>query len=158
MKNIRLNPETKKRLQLIEPYFSVKELVSERVWNLLGDNAIMLFSPEVLLTLVALRTDPFFDGAQVIMNTWSFKNTTYPFFNGRGFRDLGEDTGSLGSAHRSGEAGDVDVVGYKASVVRERIKSRPKRYKYVRRLEKGVNWVHFDTIETGHTNIIEIGA
>ena len=112
----RLNPEAVKRIELLKGWFVVQELVSPEVYRIIGDNAIMLFSEKVLLTLVAFKTDPYFKGAVININTWFYGGR----FKARGYRELTETTGSKGSYHRSAEALDLDIVGFTAEEVRER--------------------------------------
>ena len=53
------------------------------------------------------------------------------------------------SAHIRAQAADFSVKGMTASEVRVWLKQHEDRLPYPIRLEKGVNWVHLDVIDTG---------
>jgi hypothetical protein len=145
---IKHNAEVQQKLDLIHGYFLVQELVSERVYILCGDMSIALIPLEELITVVTLRKE--LDRAMYI-NTWCFPKMKR--FDGRGYRDLLEETGSLGSQHRIAKGWDYDVVGMTAQEVRDFIIENQNKFPHIRRLEDGVSWTHHDSKCTNKNEI-----
>jgi len=136
----------KSRLELIKPHFIVQEFVSKRVYDLLGDYAILLIDRGIIETVVAVRE---FFQCPVVINTW--KN--YGAIDGRGYRDLKENTGSTGSMHRKGGALDFVVQGISSRIVRETIIANRHLFPHVTRMEDKVEWVHIDNKFTEKVDI-----
>ena len=134
------------RKQILGKFFTTPEFVSRDVYETLGDNALLLFSFEYLKTARSIRS---FFGRPTFFNTWALGGK----FDGRGFRDAREDTGSQTSTHRLALAGDCEVNGIHAEEVRETIIKNPDAFPYIRRMEIGVPWVHWDLKETGMEEI-----
>lgn len=136
-----LNKTAQYWVDRLAPRFSVRELVTRELYDLLGDAAVLQFDPVILEFLAVARERI---GAPVHVNTWPFGGA----LDGRGYRDNSETTGSSGSAHRKGMALDFTVQGWKAADVREWILQEQDTLPNITRMEDGVSWVHVDTVPT----------
>jgi len=89
--------------------FSLEELVSPEVHNLLGELAYKLFNPELLRDIDKLATNlKTSTGCTACMiNDWSWKGN----YTQSGFREASSTVGSKGSQHRYGNAFDLKFVG-----------------------------------------------
>ena len=137
----KLTPRARHLSGILENYFIVPELVTQELYGLMGPNAICVFEEEILITLVQLRKHfktPF------IVNNWHLGGR----FDGRGYRDYGETTGSNSSLHRLALAIDFMAVDIDAYTIRKEILENSEKFPYLRRLEKDVSWIHFDLKET----------
>lgn len=82
----------------------------------------------------------------------------YINYNGmqcRGFRDCNvcRDAGAPYSAHRFGQAVDLNVEGVESEDVRQFILDNQDLFPHIKRMEKDVSWVHIDTRDTGLNEI-----
>lgn len=125
----------------MKEYFKVKEFVSEEVYNLLGDKAILLFDPVIIEAVIKIRK--FYD-RPITINNWAWGGV----FQNRGFRTYNCVVGAAKSAHKDGKALDFDVKGMTAAEVREDIREHWKEWG-ITEIEEGVNWVHISCRETG---------
>jgi len=141
------NSEVQTKLDLIKGYFLVQELVSKRVYDLCGDMSVALIPLEELVALVKLK-DHFC--TKITINTWFWGGK----FDGRGYRDLKEKTGSATSQHRISKGWDLDIAGFTAQEARDDIVQHQRKFPDIRRLEGGVNWVHWDSKITGQKDIV----
>ena len=82
-------------------------------------------------------------------------STDDSIFLNRGKRLMETEIGADLSLHISGNALDFDVKGMSANAVRNYIIENQARFPYIKRLEKDVNWVHMDSLDTGK-NVIEL--
>lgn len=88
--------------------------------------------------------------ARIVVNTW-FKGEK---FADRGYRTTDSKIGAVHSPHKRGEALDADFynvagVRIEPDLVRHEILSHPEVFwPYITRIEAGVNWVHFDCVDT----------
>ena len=142
----RVTPRARYLISILEDYFIVPELVTEELYALMGPNAITVFEKEILTTLVQLRKHfkvPF------IVNDWHLGGR----FDGRGYRDYGETTGSDDSTHRLAIGIDFVAVDVEAHLIRAEILANQDKFPLLRRLEDNVSWVHFDLKETYHKDI-----
>ena len=146
-----MNAEVRKRLGLIRGWFIVQELVTRECYELLGDNAILLFDLGALVSLVQLRKDL---DCRAYVNTWYWGG----HIDGRGYRDNYEATGGDGSTHRHGMAFDFVAERYTAEEVRQIILKNREKYPHIKRLERFVEWVHFDTLTKGCDEIVLFNA
>ena len=118
--------------------FKTQELVDKETYDLLGENALKLFNPGLLIDLDRLRDDL---DKKIIVNTWYWKQGGY---KDRGFRTKKSEVGNLSSQHRIGNAIDFQVEGMDAVDVRTYIMKNKDRYHTINRMEAKVNWVHID--------------
>ena len=142
-----MTARTQRLLTIIKPFFNVKELVTREFYDLLGEDAICIFEEKILITLVDLRL---FFGKRMYVNTWMYGGA----IDGRGYRDLKEDTGGLGSQHRQANGIDFTVDCISAEEARLEILANSDVFPHLRRMEKDVSWVHFDLKETDKKEIV----
>ena len=129
----------------VKKYFSVKELVCPHVYQLHGENSIRFFRKEYLETILFLRRH---FGVKMYCNHQEMTQ--------RGARcnicDLvKEKKQSYLSGHLLWCGGDWTFEGYTAEQMRSEIKGISHLLPYNIRLEKGVSWVHIDTLDYAST-------
>ena len=140
-------------LEELKKYFSIKELVSESVYNKHGESAWKFICPMLIHTLLVIRKEI---DKPITINNWA---------NGGKFqqRGLRENTSNIVrsktkskrlylSAHTMGKAIDFDVKGMTAVEVREWLKNHYYILPYKIRLEnemngKPITWVHADLFQ-----------
>ena len=132
-------------------YFTVDELVSKEVYELLGDEAIKLFDPKALEVLEDVRE---ILGIPLICNDWN----TGGHRNNSGYRDLNCKIGAPKSAHRNGQAFDLISNVLSANEMRNRIQLCAHMLRHNIRMEDGVNWLHIDVKNTTSQKIITFKA
>ena len=118
-------------------YFTVKELVSEDVYDLLGDNAIKLLDTNALEVLEDVRE---ILGVPLICNNWEFGGKR----NYCGYREIPCTVGAPRSAHRDGKAFDLISVKMDAEKMRNILKQNAHKLRHKIRIEDGVSWLHID--------------
>lgn len=128
-------------------HFVIKEFVPPEVWNAEGENAIARIDPLILLTAEQVRE--FFD-APVTINNWSLGGQ----LRYRGYRPASCTVGAKKSMHREGKAIDFDIKGLTAQQGRKRILDNQNSFPHIRRMERGVSWVHVDIKDTGKDEIV----
>jgi hypothetical protein len=125
-------------------YFKAFELVDHLTYESMGENALSLFDAAALQALDDLRE--YFD-RPVTVNDWHSGGE----FEWRGFRTLAKaiELGAPRSAHATGRAFDLDILGLSAEAARLEIMANKNNPLLMRimRLEAGKNWVHFDVME-----------
>lgn len=137
-----------KTIEQLKKYFDVRELVSKDVFNKFGQNAWRVFDEKLLKTLLALRTEIL--NVPLICNNWKAGGT----FTQRGFREnlapLVSDKTKAGrlylSAHTIGKAVDLSSPKMDAQTMRETIAKNKSKLPYPVRIERGVTWLHIDTM------------
>lgn len=133
-------------------HFKIEELVPENLFREYEKiNRVsrlwMVFDVRALMTLDALRERY----GQMTVNDWLWGGSR----NYRGFRPPGCDVGADLSQHRFGRGFDDDFKDYEAEEVRVSISAmgRTQRVRaglgYIRRIENGVSWLHFDLGNAG---------
>lgn len=138
-------------------YFKVKELVSTKVYRILGERAGRYISKDIILFLDTLREDL---GVPILVNRPSYNITQ------RGLRttidsivvDKVRKEQLYISAHMLGRAVDFEVPGMDMREVYNRIVNNPKRYYMITRIESpevtlSKGYIHVDNIETGKEGI-----
>lgn len=125
---------------MISHYFKTEELVSQKVFKLLGDESIKLFYPEFLETVLSIRT---ILGLKMICNNYS-KGLLY-----RGYREIGCGVGVSNGAHYKGLAGDFDFYyddfkPVNSQLAITKILGIRKQLPFLAALETDVGWVHID--------------
>ena len=119
-------------------YFTVEELVSKEVYELLGDEAIKLFGPKALQVLEEIRE---ILGVPLICNNWEHGGKR----NYCGYREVPCTVGVSKSAHREGKAFDLISVKMDAAKMREILKANSDKLSCNIRIEDDVTWLHVDT-------------
>ena len=132
-------------------HFDTEELVSKQVFDLLGDSAIKLFDPKALETLEIIRE---LVKVPLICNNW----LTGGDRDDCGYRDLQCTIGASKSAHKEGKAFDLVSSFMTAEEMRQLIIDNKDLFPYPIRLEKDVNWLHFDIRNTSDEHIYLFNA
>lgn len=134
--------------QYICKYFDIRELVSEAAYKARDERCWQLLDTGMLITLDQLR-ERF---GPAVVNTWhslALQNA-YGFRSQSGLRDVtfydtAEDYIKSHSQHKYGRGADVLFRNYSAEEVRKEVLSNPKDFPFLKAVELGVNWFHFDT-------------
>lgn len=113
-------------------YFTVEELVSKEVYELLGDEAIKLFDPKALEVLEDVRE---ILDVPLICNNWRSGGSR----DDCGYRDLKCSVGASKSAHKTGQAFDLVSNVLSANEMRNRIQLCAHMLRHNIRMEDGVN-------------------
>lgn len=132
-------------------YFTVDELVSKEVYELLGDEAIKLFDPKALEVLEDVRE---ILDVPLICNNWRSGGSR----DDCGYRDLKCSVGASKSAHKTGQAFDLVSNVLSANEMRNRIQLCAHMLRHNIRMEDGVNWLHIDVKNTTSQKIITFKA
>ena len=128
-------------LTAIKPYFDVDELVCDHTFKKFGEKAWQFLDTDYLHCLLVIRRDI------IKMPMWCNSKTQKQ----RGLRCnrcqmvRGKSTVYL-SAHVLGKAGDFTITGMTAEKARQKIKDNADLLPCPIRFEKGVSWLHFDTL------------
>lgn len=132
-------------------YFTVEELVSKEVYELLGDEAIKLFDPKAIEVLEDVRE---ILNVPLICNNWASGGSR----DDCGYRDLKCSIGASKSAHKTGQAFDLVSNVLSANEMRNRIQLCAHMLRHNIRMEDGVNWLHIDVKNTTSKKIITFNA
>lgn len=141
------------KINNIEKYFSLEELVDKDVFNKYGQFAWNFFRKELLETLVFIRE---YFNAPITINNWKSGGK----FSQRGFRSnlsyfVKDKKDKLYcSAHCLGAGVDFDIKGYKAEEVRNKLIEIQEELPYPIRLEDKVNWVHLDVYNNTDKKVV----
>jgi len=128
-------------------YFIIQEFVSEPVYNLLGEESLLLIDDEILITADQLRE--YFD-ATMYINDYIFGGK----FHERGFRLRHSLIGAKNSQHKLGKAIDFTVEGLKPATVQAEIIQNQRLFPFIRRMEKDTpRHTHIDTKTTRHNGL-----
>ena len=118
-------------------HFSVYELVDQETFELLGNNAQLLFDQDLLRDIDTLRENI---NRKCTINDWYWGGK----FSQSGYRTLKSVVGSKTSQHRLGKAFDLKFEKITAEEVRKHIIANKHLYPAIMRLERGVSWIHLD--------------
>lgn len=132
----------------IPKYFKAEELVDPETYKNLGNKSLEIcFDNKILWQIDSIRD---YFNKPIKVNNWHTKGK----FKLRGYRPFDCTTGSLYSQHKFGRAFDFDVDGLEAEFVRNEIIKNQylPTFKYITRIEDGVNWVHIDCQNTNREN------
>lgn len=148
-------------------FFNIRELVPPETYEKYGDFAWKFLNKEAVQTLNELRI---LLGKPITVNNWVYGGN----FRYRGLRTmkyyidfylsknesdegLREYLNTRYSQHIYGNAFDFDVKGMEAEEVREKIRTWKKQgvLQHLTRIEKSVNWVHFDCANVDSTELVE---
>jgi hypothetical protein len=127
-------------------HYTAVDFIPRAIYEKMGQDALMLMHDEVLITMDDIW-DHFYPKAITVNNyasggQWEF----------RGFRPAYCIVGV--APHRMGYACDFDVEGMTADDARHEIIANRDKFKYITRMEMGVNWVHIDRLVTNVSNIV----
>lgn len=117
-------------------HFSLQELVPRHVYEEKGEFAWIFLDDRALITLDQLR-ERF---GTAVVNNWCWGGSR----QWSGLRTEKSPVGSAYSQHRFGRAFDVLFSEYSAADVRSYVLNNPEEFPYIKGIEKGVNWFHFD--------------
>lgn len=117
-------------------YFMLQELVPKHVYKDRGQKAWELLDDRALRTLDGLRR---MFGVTVVNNWHGGGDRQWS-----GLRTPESPYGSQYSQHRLGQAFDCIFAEKSAEEVREYILSHQHEFPYIRGIELGVSWLHFD--------------
>lgn len=125
----------------IPRHYCIEELVPKSLYEAHRHEKPKLwlcFDSRMLWTADALRMR----FGKMVANTWN-QGGPYQY---RGFRPWDASVGSPFSQHKFGRAADLDPEEISAEEIRSDILAHPDRdeYKFIRCLEEGVAWLHFD--------------
>lgn len=129
----------------VKRYFYISELVCAHTYARFGEQSWQFLDDKLLESILFLREQIFC--VAMTVNTSSLKQ--------RGLRCNLCDTVQTNtkknqqylSAHILGKAIDFDVKGLSAEQARQKIRAAQSSMPYNFRLEKGVNWVHYDVLD-----------
>jgi len=120
-------------------YFKIEELVSKETFDLIKEDTLWkLFDAKLLVTIDALK-EKFPEGTMSI-NTWKWQGDR----NQSGLRTKNSKYYSPTSQHSVGRAVDCVFSDYETEEVRQYIINNPKKFPYIKGIEKGVSWLHID--------------
>lgn len=133
-------------------YFHVANLVCDHIFTKHGEGSWKFLRTEALYTLLVIRRD--------ILKVPMFVN--YGVKHQRGVRcnlcDIVQDKSKRGILYLSGHvlagAFDFDAKDYTAEEARQKIRDNKDKLPYSIRLERGVTWIHVDTIDECNGNKI----
>ena len=128
-------------LEAIKPYFDIDELVCDHTFEKWGEKAWQFLDTDFLWCLLVIRRDI------IKMPMWCNSRTQKQ----RGLRCnrcqvVRSKSSVYLSSHVLGKAGDFTCSGMKADKMREAIKANANLLPCPIRMEKGVNWLHFDVL------------
>ncbi len=123
-------------------YFQVKELVSSKIYNQYGDDAIKFLDPKALEVLENVRE---ILNVPLICNNWAAGGSR----NYSGYREPGCGIGTPTGWHYKGAAFDLVSTKLTAKEMREILENNQDKLKYPIRVEKWDNhgeitWLHID--------------
>lgn len=136
----------------LKKYFDIKELVCPHTLQKFGEKSWQFLNAELLETLLALRKEVF--NVPMTINNGST-------FTQRGLRcnicqipkDKTLQNKQYLSPHCLAQAFDCDVKGYTAEEARRKIMANQSMLPYPIRVERAVNWLHFDVYNDGSTTV-----
>lgn len=129
----------------IPKHFTLPELFPPSMLNCPEEILWGLFDERLLITLDAIRD--------------YFEKPVYVNYAGmhcRGFRDsvYCKDVGAKYSMHRRGMAVDFNVQDIDTEEVRQTILQNQNKFPHIKRMERGVPWIHFDLKPTCSSDIV----
>lgn len=132
----------------VNKYFDIKELVSSRVYNKYGDNAVELLNSKALKMLENVRE---ILDVPLICNNWAAGGNR----NYCGYREPECTIGAKGSFHRKALAFDLISKYMTAAEMRDKLEQNQDKLIYPIRVEKWdnkgeINWLHIDISPNTH--------
>jgi len=134
----------------LKKFFKIQELICPHILGRWGEQSWRFFHTAFLETLLIIRRDILQSG--MTCNNYHVGGT----MSQRGIRcnlcQMTRDATSKNQlatlGHPIGAAGDFTVTGMTAQEARSRISANADKLPYPIRLEDGVNWLHFDVLDT----------
>lgn len=129
-------------------YFQVKELVSSKIYNQYGDDAIKFLDPKALEALENVRE---ILNVPLICNNWYAGGSR----NYSGYREPGCGVGTPTGYHYKGQAFDLISTKLTAKEMREILENNQDKLRYPIRVEKWgnkgeISWLHIDISPNTH--------
>lgn len=123
-------------------YFDVKELVSKKVYDLIGDDSVKLLDPKAVKVLENIRE---ILGVPLICNNWADGGSR----NYCGYREHKCGVGVKNGLHYKGMAFDLISNKLTAKEMRDKLEANQDKLIMPIRVEKWdkngeINWLHFD--------------
>lgn len=130
-------------------FLRAEEVLPPEIFKAFGARAIYSFM-DIRVLVVADQLRRFF-GVPLLANDWHRKGK----LRYRGYRpdSYYASPESSQSQHRFGRALDCDLKGITAAEVRDVVMNHQAQFPFIKRLEDGVPWVHFDVLNTHHRGI-----
>ena len=126
-------------------YFRGFEVVPQPIWKIYKENSFFFVRPNILQTADKLRE--IFGIAYI--NDWYYGGKN----DSRGYRLFDDPDGAPLSEHKRGNALDIVFRDYEADEVRGYIMTHQDEFPYIKRLEIGIDWVHYDGLEMSESGI-----
>ena len=121
-------------------HFRIEELVSPELYNLVKTDTLWeLFDEKLLITIDVLKEK--FPNGSMTINNWLWGGDREQ----SGLRTKNSKYYSPTSQHSRGRAIDCVFSDYETEEVRQYIINNPKKFPYIKGIEKGVSWLHIDT-------------
>ncbi len=135
----------------VSEHFDIRELVSPDMWETFRADSVKFIDDRIIALLERIRE--LSGGRSITVNNWHRGGK----FRYRGYRPESCNTGARNSMHRQGKAVDFDISGMTAEQSRQLIRDNQTELMRLglRRMERGVPWVHIDLKETGLDYIYE---
>ena len=130
----------------ISKYFTIQELVSPEIYELLENDAWKLLDQKLIETIDFIRESL---GIPLICNNWHWGGSR----KNCGMRSKTCTTGAKKSLHKSGQAVDLISTKMSAKEIRNKLEQIQDELPYPIRVEKWddngeLSWVHIDTGNT----------
>ena len=120
-------------------HFRIEELVPKEVFDLIKEDVLWELFDERLLETIDTLKEKFPEGSMTI-NNWLWGGNR----DQSGLRTKNSKFYSPTSQHSIGKAIDCVFSDYKTEEVRQYVINNPKKFPYIKGIEKDVSWCHFD--------------
>lgn len=135
----------------ISDHFDLREFVDKKTYLRSGGGILKTMDKRLVPIMEKIRS--LCGDRPITINNWHLGGK----FQYRGYRPSDCPVGAVRSMHKFFKAVDFDVEGMTAEQVRGVIRlNKTELMKLgLTRIERGVNWVHIDTKDTGSDDLIE---
>ena len=120
-------------------HFRIEELVSEELFDLVKPDMLWELFDEKLLDSIDALKEKFPNGSMTI-NNWLWEGDRTQ----SGLRTKNSKYYSPTSQHSVGKAADCVFSDYETEEVRQYIIDNPRKFPYIKGIEKDVSWLHID--------------
>ena len=120
-------------------HFRIEELVPKELYELVKTDKLWDLIDERLIDTIDALKEKFPEGSMTI-NNWLWGGNR----DQSGLRTKNSKFYSPTSQHSIGKAIDCVFSDYKTEEVRQYVINNPKKFPYVKGIEKDVSWCHFD--------------
>ena len=120
-------------------HFRIEELVPKELYELVKTDKLWELFDERLLETIDTLKEKFPEGSMTI-NNWLWGGNR----DQSGLRTKNSKFYSPTSQHSIGKAIDCVFSDYKTEEVRQYVINNPKKFPYIKGIEKDVSWCHFD--------------